>query len=265
MASTTQIVTAQEETSVRLLYEDRQVAETYIRQRFGHAWGQLLHQKQAAGINKVIKESRPESILEIAPGPARLATDLAGVTRGLMLDNSAAMLALARRRLQDAGLSHLWDVEQGNAFELEKLGDRFHFVFTFRFIRHFRLKERARLYRGIHECLQPGGLLMFDVVNQTVRDNLDARQPQKPPGELDVYDETYSATSFNREMESYGFKVLQLTPVLNHFFLQSWISNRLGYRLPKASFALVRSLEMMPSQEPLEWIALCQKISPTKG
>ena len=261
MTSTVRIVSAQDERSVRVLYEDREVAQNYIRQRFGHAWGRLLHQKQAAAINKVIKDTRPGSILEVAPGPARLATDLAGVTRGLMLDNSAAMLALARRRLQDAGLSHLWDIEHGNAFELEKLARRFQLVFTFRFIRHFDLQERARLYRGIHECLQPGGVLMFDVVNKTVRDKLDARQSDKPGGELNVYDETYSEGTFHREIESYGFKVLQLTPVLKHFHLQSWISSRLGYRFPASSFDLVRSLEALPSEEPLEWIALCRKIA----
>ena len=250
-----------DEQSVRALYEDLAVAETYIQQRFGHAWGQVLHQKQATEINRVIEETKPENILEIAPGPARLATELKGVRCGLMIDNSAPMVALAKRRLQEAGRAHLWEVKQGNAFELEKLRRRFNFLFTFRFIRHFREKDRTRLYATIGACLDPGGLLMFDVVNKTVRAKLDARQPHKDPGELDVYDVTYSADSFRREMGEHGFKVTRLVPVIQHFFLQSWISYRLGHRLPKLSSALVRWLEMIPSQEPLEWIALCQKSS----
>jgi ubiquinone/menaquinone biosynthesis C-methylase UbiE len=247
---------AQDEQSVRALYEDLAVAESYIHQRFGHAWGQLLHQKQVAEINKVIQETKPENILEIAPGPARLAAELNGVRRGVMIDNSAPMLALAKRRLQDAGLAHLWDLEQGNAFVLEKLRRRFDLLFTFRFIRHFRRDERARLYRAIDACLRPGGRLMFDVVNKTMRDKIDARQTDKAPGGLDVYDETYSAESFRREMAEHGFKVLRLTPVIQHFFLQS----RIGYRLPTLSNILVGLVDRVPSREPLEWIALCQKI-----
>jgi ubiquinone/menaquinone biosynthesis C-methylase UbiE len=254
-----------EETIVADLYENSEVAETYITHRFVSAWGKLLHKKQVRAINTLIEETKPKTILEIAPGPARLATELKGVGHGLMIDNSTAMLAVAQRRLQAAGVSHFWQLQKRNAFELDTLGKRFHFVFTFRFIRHFRQDERARLYRSIDTCLEPEGLLMFDVVNKTMRDSLDARQPQKLTGELDVYDETYSAASFHSEMKEYGFNVIHLTPVLHNFFLQSWISHRLGYRLPKASSALVRWLETMPSQEPLEWIALCQKISPTKG
>src|SRR5262245_27806234 len=120
--------------SVRALYEDLGVAENYIKRRFGHAWGQVLHQKQVADLNKVIEETNPENILEIAPGPARLATELKEVRHGLMLDNSVPMLALAKRRLRDADVAHLWQLEHGNAFELQKLQRQFSFLFTFRFI-----------------------------------------------------------------------------------------------------------------------------------
>jgi ubiquinone/menaquinone biosynthesis C-methylase UbiE len=260
MASTAHRLGAQDEQSVRALYEDLQVAETYIRQRFGHPWGRLLHKKQVAEINKVIQKTRPETVLEIAPGPARLATELTGVSHGVMLDNSAAMLSLAKRRLQDAGRGHLWQVKQGNAFELQQLDQQFNFVFTFRFIRHFRLDERARLYGAIEACLRPEGLLMFDVVNKAIRDQVDARNPRKPDDELDVYDETYGPDSFRREIEQYGFKILYLTPVLNHFLIQSWISQRLGQRLTSVSSAFIHSIECVRSHQPLEWIALCQKV-----
>jgi ubiquinone/menaquinone biosynthesis C-methylase UbiE len=250
---------AQDEQSVRVLYEDVEVAETYIRQRFSHAWGKLLHQKQVVEVNKVIQATKPENILEIAPGPARLATELQGVRRGLMLDNSMAMLALAKRRLEEAGLEHLWEVEQGNAFDLENFRRQFSFLFTFRFLRHFCLDERSRLYGSIRACLRPSGLLMFDVVNKTLRDQLDAKQPRKT-GELEVYDETYTPDTFGQEMKEYGFRVLRLTPVLNHFSFQSWISYQLDHRLRALSSVLVRSIENIPSRQPLEWIVLCQRI-----
>lgn len=251
---------ARDEESVGALYENREVAEAYMSRRFAHAWGQLLHKKQLAEINRVIQETNPEDILEIAPGPARLAMELRGVRRGLMVDHSAAMLAVAQRRLKEAGLADLWKAERGNAFELEKLGRQFDVVFTFRFIRHFRLEERARLYRALASCLLSGGLLMFDVVNKTLRDKLDAAAPDKTEGELNVYDETYSPEGFRQEMAAHGFEVLRLSPVINHFVLQNWFSYRLGYRLPRLSSTLVDSLEQVPSRQPLEWIALCGKI-----
>jgi ubiquinone/menaquinone biosynthesis C-methylase UbiE len=259
MVSMAQDLNAQDEQSVRVLYEDVEVAETYIRQRFGHAWGKLLHQKQVVEVNNVIQATKPENILEIAPGPARLATELKGVRRGVMLDNSAAMLVLAKRRLKEAGLEHCWEVEQGNAFDLGNFQRQFSFLFTFRFLRHFCLDERSRLYSSIGACLRPGGLLMFDVVNKTLRDQLDTKYPRKT-GELEVYDETYTPNTLRQEMKEYGFRVLRLTPVLKHFPLQTWTSFRLDHRLSALSSVLVRSIEHIPSRQPLEWIALCQRI-----
>jgi SAM-dependent methyltransferase len=260
MAITAQNTSAREEDSVKVLYEDVTVAEEYINQRFSHAWGRLLHRKQVAAVNHILATERIDHLLEIAPGPARLSAELKGVRRGMMVDNSEAMLAVAKRRLDAAGVSHLWDVQVGNAFELEKLEKRFSFIFTFRFIRHFGPEDRARLYRSIALCLQPGGFLMFDVVNEVVREKIDSRSPSRPQGELDVFDETYSHASFVQEMNKYGFEVIQFVPTIKHFFLQSWISDRLGFRFPKLSFASVAGLESIPSRAPLEWIALCQKI-----
>ena len=260
MTITAENMGAQEEQSVKSLYEDVKVAEEYIKQRFGHAWGKLLHCKQAMAVDRFIKETALERVLEIAPGPARLATELKSVRHGLMLDNSAAMLAVARRRLEAGGVAHLWELQKGNAFELEKLGRRFHLVFTFRFLRHFRQEERARLYGSIGQCLEPGGLLIFDVVNKTVRHRIEERNPTRPEGELNVFDETYSVESFREEMKRHGFHVLRLESVVNHFFLQSWISGRLGYRSPGLALMLVRVLEQVASRQPLEWIAFCQKV-----
>jgi hypothetical protein len=100
---------------------------------------------------------------------------------------------------------------------------------------------------------------MLDVVNHTVRQKLDAKQPTKPSGELDIYDATYTAEAFRQEMQTYGFQVLRLVPVIAHFVLQSWVSYRLDHRCAILSDKLVRTLEQVPSSQPLEWVALCQK------
>jgi cyclopropane fatty-acyl-phospholipid synthase-like methyltransferase len=252
---------AQDVESVAALYRDMEVAETYIRKRFSHAWGRLLHRQQVAEVNRVIRVYRPERVLEIAPGPARITTELQGVRHGVGLEYSEAMLTLAQRRLAMAGLADVWELRRGDAFELDRLQCQFDFVYTFRFIRHFQQSDRTRLYHSIATCLPQQGLCMFDVVNRTVREKLDAQQPSKPPGELDVYDETYSPETFRQEMQAHGFEVLRLVPVMTHFTLQSSISYRLDRHLPMISDLLVRMLEKIPSTQPLEWIALCRNVN----
>lgn len=250
---------ARDEQSVAALYQDGEVAETYIRQRFSHAWSRLLHRIQVTEVNRVIHVYQPQSVLEIAPGPARITTELHGIHRGVLLEYSEAMLTLAQRRLAMAGLTDVWELRRGDAFELERLQCQFDLVYTFRFIRHFQQSDRVRLYRGIAACLPQQGLFMLDVVNQTVRQKLDAKQPARSPGELEVYDETYSPQTFRQEMQAHGFELLSLVPVMTHFALQSSVSYRLDHRLPAVSDLLVRMLEKVPSTQPLEWVALCRK------
>ncbi len=248
-----------EEQHVASLYQDSAVAENYIQQRFAFSWGQLLHQKQVAEVNRIIRTYQPASILEVAPGPARLATELHGVRRGVMLEYSEEMITLAKRRLEMAGQASRWDIRHGNAFELEHLQDQFDLLYTFRFIRHFHAADRERLYRGMRACLNPGGVLMFDVVNRVMREKLEAQNTQKSPDELDVYDVTYSQGEFGREMAAHGFAVLSLRPVIQQFFLQRWVSCTFDHRIRSLSLAMVQVCEVLPSQHPLEWIAVCRK------
>ncbi len=249
-----------EEQSVAELYQNTEVAETYVDKRFTLSWSQLLHETQAAQINRVIREFQPEMVVEVAPGPARLTTEIRGIRKGVLIEYSQEMLVQAKQRLGAAGLSSLWEVRHGNAFNLEEQHIQCNFLYTFRFIRHFKQEDRGRLYRGIHECLKYHGLLMFDVVNRTVRQKLDAKRRSKSAGELDVYDVTYSADEFNQEMDDHGFEVLSLVPVIRHFGFQSWISYTLDHRIGKRAHNLVRFLECLPSANPLEWIALCRKM-----
>lgn len=247
-----------EENSVALLYKDIQVAETYILQRFHFSWSRLLHNKQVSEVNRIIREYQPASILEVAPGPARIATELEGVRHGVMIEYSQEMLTLARSRLEAAGCETLWEVQHGNAFDLAQLQRQFDFLFTFRFIRHFETEERSRLYQGMHACLKPGGIFMFDVVNRTIREKIDS-DCQIPKEKLDVYDVTYSKQEFSCEMKEYGFSVLYLSPVVRHFFMQKWLSGTFDHRVKQFSSLMVNTLEKMPSRNPLEWIAVCRK------
>ncbi|RMH04074.1 MAG: class I SAM-dependent methyltransferase [Nitrospirae bacterium] len=249
-----------EEQSVAVLYQDTEVAETYVQKRFAVSWSRLLHDMQVREINRVIQQHQPELVVEVAPGPARLTTEVRGVRRGILVEYSQEMLAQAQKRLQACGLADCWEIRHGNAFHLEEQRLQCDFLYTFRFIRHFFAEDRARLYRSLRMCLRPHGLLMFDVVNKTVRERLDAKQDSRPNGQLNVYDVTYLPEEFCREIQQHGFLLRSLCPVLRHFGLQSWISYRLDHRLGIWADRLVRLLERLPSSQPLEWIALCQKV-----
>ena len=187
---------ARHEQSVARLYSDHNIVETYLERRFSFAWSRLLHHRQVAAVNQVIKTVQPEQIIEIAPGPARIAIELRGVRKGLMLDYSEPMLTLAHQRLAQAGLDTIWELRHHNAFDLESLQQHGDFVYSFRFIRHFETQERSRLYRSIHHVLKNGGFLMLDVVNRDVRQLLDAKNSPSSSNELDVFDATFSQEEF---------------------------------------------------------------------
>lgn len=246
----------QDEQHVTSLYDDAAVATTYLQMRFQHAWSRLLHQRQVAVINRVIRRYQPTTVLELAPGPARLATDIQGVRQGVMIESSAEMLAVARQRLRRAGLEGVWQFRQQNAFDLEAQPCPCDLLYTFRFLRHFRADERARLYRGIKACLKPGGLFMLDVVNHHVRQRLEATRSSEAEPTFDIYDVTYSRDEFHRELEAAGFTVLAMQPVLRAFALQSWLSYTGDHRAPIVTNLLVHLLEHLPSRHPLEWVAV---------
>jgi len=250
---------ARHEETVKGLYQDTEVAQNYIDERLRWSWWRHLHQMQVAKVNRVIARRRPARVLEIAPGPARLTAEVSGVSDGVMVEASPQMIEVATGRLEEAGRMAGWRIHEGSAFELDAVGGGFDFCYTFRFIRHFEAPERERMYREIHRALNPGGLVMFDLVGRELRDKIEAAKGGESRG-LDVYDATYSdASEIGAEMAAVGFETVELTPVLKHFFLQSAISYTLDHRLPAISRVLVNALDGVPSSHPLEWIGLFRK------
>jgi hypothetical protein len=123
---------ANSESSVASLYNNEAVATTYIQNRFSSAWGKILHASQVRQINDAIRDYQPHTILEIAPGPARIAVDLKGVRHGLMIEYSVEMLKFAKYHLSSsAGLDSLWEIHQHNAFDLESLHLQCHLLYSF--------------------------------------------------------------------------------------------------------------------------------------
>jgi len=254
---------AKHENTVKSLYQDENVAENYINNRFKWSWSKLLHDSQVSLLNRVIKQREIQSALELAPGPARLTTEVNGINNGLMIEASEEMVNVANRRLKENNLHNIWNIRVGNAFELSDIKQKFDLVYTFRFIRHFDHSERGLLYTEISSCLDQGGILVFDVVNKPTReriDNIKSENETSNPDKLSVYDITYTEDEFHSEMENYGFDVLQMIPTIKHYFLQTWISHKLDRRLPMVSNAVVQFIENLPTNSPLEWIAVCKKL-----
>jgi SAM-dependent methyltransferase len=247
--------------SVGAIYKEKAVAGSYLEKRLQFSWQRLLHEKQVGALNRTIDAHHP-SILELAPGPARLSVLLEGVKRGVMVENSEEMIEIARRRLAERGLEAAWKVIRGNAFELDRIfpTDTFDFAYTFRFIRHFREAERMRLYELLRGRLSAGGLLMFDVVNAPTRNAIETRIKTRSPEEIAIYDVSYTAEEFVGEMKNNGFRVVSMEPVIARFVLQSWISYKLDDVVPGLASGAVRLLEKIPAQHPLEWVAVCQRM-----
>ena len=270
-------ICAKKEADVRKLYQDEDVAQDYIEDRFTWSWSRLLHDKQVSVLNDLVAQQNVESVLELAPGPARLTADLRGVKRGLMVEGSEQMVEVAKKRLVAAGLDNTWELRCGNAFELEECPTDFDCVFTFRFIRHFETKDRQRLYEQILARLKPGGFLVFDAVNKVIRDGLDQQGATDESGEtaksdasdnssegaeeLDVYDVTYTKPELESELRDAGFEPVALHEVVRHMNAQSWCSHKFDRRCAPLSRALVSFLAAIPPAHPLEWVVVCRKPS----
>ena len=239
---------------IRGAYSATATAEEYIDKRFTSAWGSVMHATQVRTVNAVIRAHHVGRVLELAPGPARLSHDVSGFDRGYLCEFNDAMLQVARRRL--ANSVSRWQLVRGDAFHLPFQGSAaLDLVYTFRFIRHFEAADRAALYRQINSVLKPGGLFVFDVVNDAVgrparmRDDL-ANCP--------VYDEFYSRDSLRAELAAHGFVPLEFVDVIRHMTLQQQIQVLIGPRANGLARQLISLLEHVPG-DPLEWVVVCQK------
>lgn len=238
---------------IRDAYRKDNVARNYIDERFVEPLGALLHDRQVAALKRVISEHRPASVLEVAPGPARLTTEVANVFTGIgaVMDASAQMLSEAKRRLGDASR---WRPVQGDAFNLP-FGSQFDLVYSFRLVRHFDTSEREALYRQFARVLRPGGLLVFDAVNELVSRELRRHAPE----EYKHFDAMFHLDALRQELEAHGFKPLTFEGVQHRFPALQRIQILVGPRNRRVARWLMEACDRMPAGEPLEWIVVCQR------
>ena len=231
-------------------YQDTRVVGDYMRKRTTQPLGSVMHREQVRFLNHVIAERKPHFVLEVAPGPARLTAEVMQVPFGVAAEFSPAMISAARVRLESAG--RRWQIVRADAFSLPLPGGHFDLVYTLRFLRHFSLAERARLYAEIRRVLRPGGLLVMDAQNRAVRDSGHVERHA-------VYDELYSAESLRLEVESHGFRLAQLYGVIQHHRLQRRVNRLRAFGLDRLARSVIAALERLPSDNPSTWMVACER------
>jgi SAM-dependent methyltransferase len=239
---------------IRDAYRDDTVAARYVEERFRQPLGALLHDRQVLVVRNAIRTSGAESVLEIAPGPARLTVDIAPLLKRppVVIDASAPMLDQARRRL--SAVRQRADLVEGDAFQLP-FAATFDLAYTFRLIRHFPAEERSRLYRQIASVLKPGGLLVFDAVNESV--SLPLRR-RAPADEYRHYDALMRPEALRAELEAAGFRIVSLVGVQHRFTLQRKAQVLVAPRSTVLARGLLEVLDRCGG-EPLEWIVVCRR------
>jgi ubiquinone/menaquinone biosynthesis C-methylase UbiE len=235
-------------------YEDRGVVDAYMTRRTAQPLNGVLHARQIAFLNQVVAARAPQAVLEIACGPGRLTAALRGVRFGVAVDFSPAMLETAQRRVN--GSAGRWSFLRTDAFALPFRSECFDVAYSLRFVRHFQLDDRRRLYAEIRRVLRPGGTFMVDALNRLVsyphrlRRGLDRYQ---------IYDVLYLREELEAELGAAGFRVAAVEGMLKHFTLQQPLNRlrRLGFA--GMARALIASLERLPGGNPSTWMLHCEK------
>ena len=169
------------------------------------------------------------------------------------VEASAQMLAEARRRLDDA--RHPVPLLQGDAFQLPFTA-AFDLVYVFRLIRHFRAHERLALYRQIARVLRPGGLLVFDAVNEPVSAPIRERAEA---GEFEHYDWLTRPDLLVAELAEAGLDIVSLEGVQRRYNVLARIRNLVAPRSRAVARLAIELTDRLGGGRPLEWIVTCRR------
>jgi SAM-dependent methyltransferase len=242
---------------LKAFYDDPEVVGAYLDRRTTQPLNSVLHERQVAFLNRAITSLRPDRVLEVAPGPARLAAEVEPVPVAVGIDASPRMLAEARRRT--GARRRRWAFVRGDAFRLPFATGSFDFAYTLKFIRHFDRAGRAALYGELVRVLRPGGHVVLDAQNRLVA------EPHRLARGLDrypVYDELFLREELVAELEAAGLRPVRIEGIMRRFGWQ-WRLNRLRRcRLGPAARFLIRTLERGPDRNPSTWMVLCKVNGP---
>jgi ubiquinone/menaquinone biosynthesis C-methylase UbiE len=233
-------------------YEKKEIVEEYESKRFSLPIYSAEHERQILIINSLIKNEHLKRILEIAPGPARLTRYIE--SNGTCVEYSKEMIKLAKENLKNS--QYNWNVVHGDAFKLSLKKNSFDLVFTFRFIRHYKMEDRKKLYTQIKSVLKDDGFLVFEALNLKKSFRIRSMVGKE---KYNVYDELYFKEDLVKELEENGFVVVSIHPTIRHFFIQYAIS-RMSSILRITSFGkkMVYFFEKW-GNNPLGWVVVCRK------
>jgi len=239
------------EKPIQSAYSGKDLAKSYVAERFVSEIGRLLHERQVAVVNRIMDDIQPTDCLEIAPGPGRLTRDIRPCGGLTCLEYNEGMIAEGK-----AACSSSVEWVQGNAFELPFAGEEFDFVYSFRFVRHFKRIDRQRLHAQIHRVLRPGGIFVFDAVNRVVSGPLREADPDAYP----IYDKLYrDEQELRTELSEAGFQVIEIEPVQRWYSAQYRAQIWLGPRSRWLARRTIRLLERLRRGPALEWIVTCRR------
>lgn len=235
-------------------YRENAVVDAYVHKRTAQPLNGTLHAAQIRMLRRLLAQRPGATVLELAPGPARLTAELPlSSGRGLAVEFSEGMLAAARQRmLHTPG----WTFVRGDGFSLPVGAAAIDFAFTLRFIRRFQPGERDRIYAELHRVMKPGGTLVIDAQNRAV--SLPHRR-ERGLDSYPVFDQLYTPDELRSELESAGFRLLELDGMIRHAPLQRRL-NRLRHRgLGGVARLLIGALEYAPLGNPSTWMVVCEK------
>jgi ubiquinone/menaquinone biosynthesis C-methylase UbiE len=241
-------------TELQTYYQDQQVARIYMDRRTAQPLNGVLHRRQVEFLNRAFATHAPAAVLEIACGPGRLTASMRGLRMGVAVDSSPAMLQTAQQRMN--GTSSRWAFLRTDAFVLPFRSESFDAVYTLRFVRHFQLDDRQRLYREIHRVLRPRGVFVLDALN---RDVSYPHRIKKGLERYPIYDVLYRRDELEAELQAAGFRVVVVEGILKHFGVQQPLNRLRRVRLNGIASALISSLERIPGGNPSTWMLLCEK------
>ena len=234
---------------IRRAYQSSETAAGYVADRFASELNRLLHDRQVATINALIEKLRPRRTLEIAAGPGRLSRDVRPHGQLVCLDYNEGMIRQGRP-FCDARTRWV----RADGFRLP-FSTCFDLIYSFRFVRHFRHADRARVFAEIRRLLTPGGHFVMDAVNERVSGPLRREHPEQYP----IFDQCYHFEEVRSELIAAGLEPVAIVPVQKFYRHQYRSQVLLGPRANWANRWVIRGLERLPSRDGLEWIVTCRR------